>query len=100
MKCTYLLLLLLPTLAQAATTILRERKVTHRGEANSSLVEFSLIEQKKKTRVGGDDSFSTDVRIIYKTKNVAQLKDYAIVQFIRGCQYSSCLLYTSPSPRD
>lgn len=81
----------------AATVVLEQKKLTHVSSPSTcaatdscSLKEFSVIVEKKKTTTSaGDVSYTTDARLIYRTDNVARIQDYAIVQYIRGCQYSS-----------
>lgn len=55
-----------------------------------SLQEFKLqtVDYRVDFTQGGT-SFGTDAHISYKTRKVSDLEDYAVVQFIRGCKFSS-----------
>lgn len=85
------LLLELLNLAHAGTVVLRKQKIEYPITSEGSLREFFLqIETKKTTlRSSPTPSFSTDARFVYRTNRVDEIKDYGIVQWIRGCQYSS-----------
>lgn len=78
-------------LAQAGTVILRHQKIELPIENAGPLKEFYLQVETKKTtlRFSPTPSFSTDARFVYRTNRVDEVKDYGIVQWIRGCQYSS-----------
>jgi hypothetical protein len=55
-----------------------------------SLREFSLIVETKRTRLSsGVIAYATDARYVVKTRSVSELEDYALVQYIKGCQYST-----------
>jgi hypothetical protein len=101
MKKNYTQLLLLSTLvlisgisAQAKIEVISE--VTHQFQPTNSadaLREFSLVETKKRVTLPGEAEafFMTDIRAVYRTEKLAQLETYAIVQFLRGCEFDATL---------
>ena len=70
-------------------TVVLKRDVKSFKPTNGSLKEFSLFTETKKTMLGGSPSYSTDLRMVLKTQDVADIQDYAVIQYIRGCQYRS-----------
>ena len=98
MKNVFILILSFSSVSQAASVVLKRNVLTFKNDMSTcdkndscSLKEFTLIDEKKKVTLNGSigNSYSTDVRYVVKTKNVADLRDYALVQFIRGCQYTT-----------
>lgn len=93
MKIKYLLgvaLGLNVSFAMAGTIILKQNTQTYKPNSMGALKEFTLVEEKKKTTLsGGAVSYSTDVRFVLKTKTVAEIANFGIVQYIKGCQYNS-----------
>lgn len=84
---------LISHLASAKITIIKENKKNLSFRSPASLKEFGLIEQKKEILYPGDKEIyvykTTDVRIILKTKSVADIEKFGIVQFIKGCRFQS-----------
>jgi len=58
-----------------------------------SLREFGIVEMKKRFRMRGEPlaiaNHMSDLRIILRTNTVEQIRDYGVVQWIRGCQFST-----------
>ena len=90
---TLLVILAAGVLAQAKITIISEKSQEYRPTGESSLIEFRLLEMKKKVEIVGlppeAAAYQTDVRAVYSTREIKQIEDYAIVQFIKGCQFES-----------
>lgn len=86
MSRTLVLSLLLPV---AHAGVIKHAVQTFKG--SDELREFSLIVDVKKVAFRGDPnaSYSTDAKFVLRTRSVQSLPDYALVQYIRGCQYSS-----------
>lgn len=54
------------------------------------LLEFKLQTMQYQVHFAeGGSSFGTDARISYKTRTSEKLEDFAVVQFIRGCKFTS-----------
>ena len=60
---------------------------------NSSVKSFNLYLNKYKAFFSNNDiSIGTRMYAEYKTKNISQLEDYSIVQYIKGCYFDSKLI--------
>ena len=79
--------------SQVKTLSLKQQEFT--PSEPSDLKRFALIEMKKSLLLSGNkpeySQLMTDVRVIIETDSVQTIENYAIVQFIRGCQFSSYL---------
>jgi hypothetical protein len=56
---------------------------------NCSLKEFKVQHYRVRSNFKGSYSYSTSATMSFQTHKIDQLEDYAIVQFIKGCQYNS-----------
>jgi hypothetical protein len=65
-------------------------KNTNCAETNScDLKEFKLHTYEYTVNIRGEMSYGSNAFISYKTKEIDQLENYAIVQKIRGCNFAS-----------
>lgn len=91
---TLLFSLLAGTLSARAEVVSQKHSYA-KLDPKLTVTEFSLVEMKKRVRVGGTGplhtNYLTDIRAVYKTQLPQQATDYGIVQFIRGCQWDSNL---------
>lgn len=76
--------------------ILRERKSIFLNEKcqsaeNCDLVSVEYLVQDYKIGIGNDYSFGTRLFVRYRTKSIADLENYAIVQFLKGCVFETSL---------
>lgn len=76
--------------------ILREEKSVFLNEKCQSaescdLVSIEYLVQDYKVGIGNGYSFGTRFFVRYRTKSVADLENYAIVQFLKGCVFETSL---------
>ncbi len=88
------LLILIPINSYAVNVILspEESQVFKPGTCLSedcSLKQFKISSQNYKLQVGGVWRFGTRAFISIETNSVKNIRDYGVVQFIRGCVYNS-----------
>lgn len=68
-----------------------QKQIFECNYADCSLREFKLQSYDYETSFKGKKSYGTSATMSFKTRKVDQLKDYAVVQFIKGCQFYSYL---------
>lgn len=57
---------------------------------NSALSEFRVkVSEYKVTFTNGEISYGSKMIASYKTKDIRDLEDYVVVQYIKGCKYES-----------
>lgn len=93
---SFLFVLLIVSTAQASKVESEPMQTTQwintacESTHSCGLKEFNLYTRKWKALVG-DYSYGTTAYFELKTDTIEQLEDYRVVQFIRGCKYSSWL---------
>jgi hypothetical protein len=78
--------------ARSITVLSEKHQVYTPATPDPSLISYELTEAKEKVMLDNDENLAdyiTSMRVILKTQNTAQIEDYAIVQFIRGCLFES-----------
>lgn len=87
-------LLAISAAAWSKVTVLSTTKQSYKPTASdSNLLAYRFERKAKQIRFPGEPvelaCYMTDVRTVLKTKSIDDIEKYGVVQYIRGCQWSS-----------